>query len=148
MLFEADMKLSEVTGEGRFRISNRTSSSVVEAMTYLDITVKDGRVSFGNEKWAIGFNKKDVASADGFKLRLELYLDPTERLDDQKNKKCSAIRVFVDGEYLGKIVNNDGGEPGFPSGYILCTSTKLIFEALENSGAVLEIESLRYSYAG
>lgn len=146
--FEADLAIKNVTGDGKIRISNRTGTlAEKEMVTYLDLEVKDGKVSLGCEKWETGFYAKDVADADGFKLRLELYLDPMTRLDGQKNRKCSAYRAYVNGKQIGTVVNNDGREKSFPSGFTLGGTTRLCIEALGSSGATIELSNLMYSYA-
>ena len=146
-LFEADVSISDISGEGKLIFENRTGSSARrECVVYFDILAKDGKLSFGCDKWASGFSAKDAACAEGFKLRVEISLSDEPRLDGLK-KKCTALDVYVDGKHLGRVVNNDGSDPNFPSGYCLGTTNRLFIGTTDSTEATIKIKNLRYSYA-
>ena len=147
LLFEADISISDVSGEGKFTFDNRTGSTKnCERTTFFDFTVKDGMISFLSDKWEVGFKADNAARADGFKLRVEISLVEAPRLDGA-NKKCTAMDVYADGKHFGRVVNNDGRDPAFPSGHTIGTTTRVFFGAMEGTEATVTVKNLRHSYA-
>ena len=147
LLFEADISLSDISGEGKFTFENRTGSvKNLERAVYFDIYAKDGKLTFISDKWATGFKAEAAASAESFKLRVEISLTDAPRLDGLK-KKCTTMDVYADGKYLGRAMNDDGRDPAFPTGFCLGTTTRVFFGTVEGTDATITISSLRHSYA-
>ena len=146
-LFEADVSFADVIDGSTFRLGVRSGKLSDKKYTvYFDISVRDGRLSLGCDRWETGFTAADCASADGFKLRVEYYLDSAARLDGEK-KKCSAMRVYADGALLGSVINNDGRDPAFPTGFTLGATNWLSLVFLSESTGSVILKNVKYSYA-
>jgi hypothetical protein len=147
LLFEADISIRDISGEGKFTFENRTGSiSRVERAVYFDIYAKDGKLTFVSDKWATGFKAEAAASQESFKLRVEISLTDAPRLDGAK-RKCTTMDVYADGKYLGRAMNDDGRDPAYPSGFCLGTNTRIFFGTAEGTDATITLRSLRHSYA-
>ncbi|MBQ2876535.1 MAG: hypothetical protein IJE25_05960 [Clostridia bacterium] len=145
-LFEADVTVPSISGEGILRFENRTGAlERIEDVTFFDMKIQDGKVSFFSDKWEAGFSVKDAANADGFKLRVELDLVDAPRADGAK-RLCSAMHVYADGKFIGSIINN-ASDPKCPSGYTLGTTSRVCFGTGEGTEAHFTIDNLRHSYA-
>ena len=77
---------------------------------------------------------------------VEVYLDESPRLDGWK-RKCSAARVYADGKYLGKVINNDGRDPDFPSPSGMNVIQRADLLPIGDTEAEIKLESLRFYYA-
>ena len=140
-LFEADMKISDFNGKGKVRLGTRYGKDALS--NFIDISVNEGKLTIGNGKWDIGFNAVDCASADSFKLRFEIYLDGSKRLDGEA-KLCSGARVYVDGKLLGSCVNNDGTDPSFPSTSTFTSMAVISIAGVEGAEATVAFKNLRF----
>ena len=141
-LFEADVEVKELSDDGFVRFSLEVPRS--RAMCFVDLRERNGKLVLENKKWEVGFS---CEVKESFKLRVELYLDDTMKRLDGWNKKCSAIRVYADGAYLGKAINNDGTDYLFPSMSSLNGTYLAAIRAYDGAKAKLSLDNLRFSYA-
>ena len=143
-LFEADMRIENFNGKGAVRLGTKYGKDALS--NFIDITVNDGKLTIGNDKWDMGFNAVDCANADSFKLRIEFYLDPSPRLDGAA-KLCNGARVYADGKLLGTAVNNDGRDPAFPSTTTFTSIATLSVTGVDGGEADVYFKNVRYSMA-
>ena len=145
-LFEADVAISDISGEGVLRFENRTNALTrIEYVNLFEMKVKDGKLSFLANKWECGFDIKDAACAKGFKLKVEISLTDAKRADGA-SKLCTTFDVYVDGKYIGRSVNN-GSDPTSPSGNCLGTTSRICIGTAEGTSATFTLDNLRHSYA-
>ena len=71
----------------------------------------------------------------------------SEMLAD-KGKKCSAARVYINGNYAGKYVNNDGTDPEYPSGVALNNENKISIIGIGDTKATMKMRHFRFAYYG
>ena len=144
-LFEADMTLSDVTGDSKILITTNMNTENIRATGFVELSVSGDKIKFENTKWAEGFSAVCDCPGGSFKLRMEIFLDPRARKAGS-DKKCSAARVFVNGKYIGTYVNDDGTEEMFPSGTALNNENRITVVGIGNTTATLSLGSVRYSY--
>ena len=140
-LFEADIEFSHISKGGGVRLAIRPNA--IKTILYLDVLERDGELFIENTKWQVGFTARLPKKC---RLRLEIYLDESPRLDGWK-RKCSAVRVYADGKYLGKVINNDGRDPDFPSFSGMNVIQRADLLPIGDTEAEIKLESLRFYYA-
>ena len=145
-LFESDIRFEDIKDGSEFILGNSESHTGFAFPTFVNFIFKDGRLRVKNDMWEMGVDRTFDYSGETIRLRVEQHRVDMPRLDKQP-KKCSAARVYINGELLGTIVNNDGRDPMYPSGYIIGTLGKYKIYALENSSAKIIMDNTRYSFS-
>ena len=140
-LLEADIEFSHISKGGGVRLAIRPNA--IKTILYLDVLERDSELFIENTKWQVGFTARLPKKC---RLRLEIYLDESPRLDGWK-RKCSAVRVYADGKYLGKVINNDGCDPDFPSPSGMNVIQRADLLPIGDTEAEIKLESLRFYYA-
>lgn len=144
-LFEADIAFSELTGDKTVLISTFVGGSELRGSGFFTMKFGDGEVTLENRKWETGFTSTHKLSGNTLKLRIELYLaDKRQKADP--SKLSSAARIFINGEYAGEYVNDDGTERAYPSGININNENIILFTGYGNTCADLTLGGYRFSY--
>jgi hypothetical protein len=146
-LLEADLSFEDVSGEGKILLATNLKYLGLRPSGFIIISFEGDKVKIENTKWSEGFEYTFDCKSRSFKLSMEFYLDPAEMLACN-GKKCSAARVYIDGNYAGKYVNNDGTDPEYPSGIALNNENKISIIGIGDTKATMKMRHFRFAYYG
>ena len=144
-LFEADLAISELTGDKTVLVSTFVGGSEIRGSGFFTMKFGEGEVTLENRKWEKGFISTHKLSGDSLKLRVELYL-ANKAQKAAPGTLSSAARVFVNGELAGEYVNDDGTEKAYPSGININNENLLLFTGYGNTCAKISLRGYRFSY--
>ena len=105
----------------------------------LDIRVREGKVLLGSELYGMPDFKAVGEVGEAFTLRLE-YTSSYEPL-------AGNLDIFVDDEYIGKLVNQDSTDPKRPSGYPANAMRAFELRLLSDGNCTAYFDDVQYYYA-
>ena len=144
-LFDADITVNGISGDKALLVSTSLSLSEIRGSGFFEMRFGEGTVTLENKKWETGFSYTHKLLSDTFKLRIELYLKDKKQKADP-SKLCSAARIYIDGEFAGEYVNDDGTEYAYPSGVNINNENLIVITGLGNTQAEIQLSGYRFSY--
>ena len=105
----------------------------------LDIRVREGKVLLGSELYGMPDFKAVGEVGEAFTIRLE-YTSSYEPL-------AGNLDIFVDDEYIGKLVNQDSTDPKRPSGYPANAMRSFELRLLSDGNCTAYFDDIQYYYA-
>ena len=144
-LYESEISLSDITADGTLRIAPCKDLTAMKLSVFLDLTVKDGKLTAKCEKWSEGFSADCGKLPEKLNIRIEYSLKKAPRLDNQE-RKCTSERVYLNGKLLGVATNNDGRDPLFPSGSPLNYNGAVVHYSPDGLKGKIRVSSVSYSY--
>jgi hypothetical protein len=105
----------------------------------LDIRVREGKVLLGSELYGMPDFKAVGEVGEAFTLRLE-YTSSYEPL-------AGNLDIFVDDEYIGRLVNENSNDPKRPSGYPANAMRAFELRLLSDGNCTAYFDDVQYYYA-
>jgi len=105
----------------------------------LDIKIRSGEVLFGSEAYGMPHFKKIGEVGKTFELRLE-YTASFEPL-------AGNLDIYVDGEYIGRLVNSNSADPAKPAGYPANAMRAFDLKLLSDGDATAYFDDIMFYFA-
>ncbi len=144
-VFEADITVSDISGDSALLFAPAVRMVDFKASGFVEMKFSEGEVVFENRKWSEGFSYTHKLSSDTFRLRVEFYLE-NKKQKANPGRLSSAARVFVDGKYIGKYVNDDGTDKKYPTGINLNNEHHVVIAAVGNTSATISLPGYYFAY--